>query len=429
MPHKYLPEMRLMPPEKLSAVRVIAKNMVHRYTNTSFIMESDLHFRVIQNKLTPNLPKYLEMARTEVDYACTYDIPTTDDWNEVDIQPVIRMMVARITSTVMIGFSASRDQEWLKMIINFPVDMSQVMYTLRRFPPWLHPFIAPILPAKRKLNKSYRAALAKLTPLMDKHRQTRMSGNMGTQSATEENDTLLGWMLDHGNETQTEYEEMSARQILLTLASIHTTSMTVTNILFDLCEYPQWFSILRAEIEDTVGELGPLGTGPEIPQWLSKLEKMNGFIVETQRFRPPVLLSPQREAVEEITFKDGTRIEKGSRISWPAYSLLNSDAITPNPEVFDPLRSYRKRLAAPDQRTKHLAGQTDINNLTFGYGKLACPGRVFAVAEVQVILVKILTEFDFKFPQGKSRPGDMFMDEHMVPDPTAKLMMRTRAQG
>ena len=42
------------------------------------MIESNLHFRVLQNKLTAELPKYLDIAKTELDYGWPIDIPQPD---------------------------------------------------------------------------------------------------------------------------------------------------------------------------------------------------------------------------------------------------------------------------------------------------------------------------------------------------------------
>lgn len=84
---------------------------------------------------------------------------------------------------------------------------------------------------------------------------------------------------------------MSTRQAILTLASIHTTSMAAANILFDLCAHPEWFPVLREEIENITKELGPIGSGPGsgAKEWLPRLEKLDSFFVESQRINPPIL--------------------------------------------------------------------------------------------------------------------------------------------
>ena len=101
----------------------------------------------------------------------------------------------------------------------------------------------------------------------------------------------LRGMMDHGTEDEKRVDKMSTRQAILTLASIHTTSMAVTNIIFDLCSYPEWFPVLREEIDNITAELGPIGSTPESgsKQWLSRLEKLDSFFLESQRMNPPIL--------------------------------------------------------------------------------------------------------------------------------------------
>ena len=123
---------------------------------------------------------------------------------------------------------------------------------------------------------------------------------------------------------------------------------------------------------------------------------------------------------------DGTRIPGGTRVSWPAYNHQNSPDTTPNPHAFDPLRSYRKRHAHADQRSKHQAGQTSPDNLTFGYGKQACPGRRFAIGELKMMLARLLTEYEFKFADGTGRPRSLFAAEQMFPDPSARILVRRK---
>jgi len=134
-------------------------------------------------------------------------------------------------------------------------------------------------------------------------------------------------------------------------------------------------------------------------------------------------VSPQRLAIVSITLKDGTHIPAGTRIACANADILS--ASLPDSLTFDPMRSYRKRHST-NQLNKHQAGQPDTDNLHFGYGKQACPGRHFAVGEIKMILVKMLSEFEFKYPEGKTRPRNFFADENVFVDPRARLMMRKR---
>lgn len=137
----------------------------------------------------------------------------------------------------------------------------------------------------------------------------------------------------------------------------------------------------------------------------------------------PSAVAPQRLAIVPITLKDGTHIPAGTRIACANADILSDT--TPNPADFDPMRSYRRRYET-GELNKHQAGQTEKDNLHFGYGKQACPGRHFAVGEIKMVMTKMLMEFEFKYPEGKGRPRNFYADENVFPDPRARLMMRKR---
>ena len=132
---------------------------------------------------------------------------------------------------------------------------------------------------------------------------------------------------------------------------------------------------------------------------------------------------PQRQILEPITLKDGTHIPQGTRIAFCNANIL--DSTLPNPETFDPMRSYRRRYETGNL-LKYRAGMTDRDNLHFGYGKSACPGRHFAVAEIKMTAMKLIRNYEFKYPEGKSRPKNYYADEYVFADPRAKILMRKR---
>ncbi|KAJ8132102.1 hypothetical protein O1611_g1523 [Lasiodiplodia mahajangana] len=421
LPIKYLEEMRLIPRSKLNGKKAQVNNLVPRWTWTQVMMDSDLHVNVLNAKLNPELPKYIDIAGRELEYAWSIDVPRPDDWAEVDIQQSMRMLVARMSARIFMGQPACREEEWLKVSIDFTYDMFLAAFTLRMFPPWMHPFVAHFVPARWRIRNQMRVAKKYVSAHTKKHVAAIQRGEKAE-------DTLLGWMIDHGTDKEKSIPEMAARQCVLTLASIHTTSMSVSNLLFDLCAYPEWFPVLRQEIDDVVKTYGKIDESElNHKQWLAKLEKMDSFIVEDQRINPPILLNPQRIALVPLTLKDGTKIPVGARIAWAGHHHANDPDVIPNPDTFDPMRSYRKRYANNGELiNRFTAGQTDKNSLSFGYGGQACPGRYFAVAEIKLVLMRLLLEFDFKLQEGKTRPKIMHADENVFMDPHAKLMMRIR---
>jgi len=129
-----------------------------------------------------------------------------------------------------------------------------------------------------------------------------------------------------------------------------------------------------------------------------------------------------------VTLRDGTVIPEGMVIAFTALEHhLHSQPVAPcsDPTAFDPMRSYRMRQR-PGETQLHRAGMTSTSNLAFGYGNQACPGRHFAVAEIKMIVVRLLKEFEFDFLPGQTRPKTFHVNEFAATNPFAKLLIRQR---
>lgn len=128
----------------------------------------------------------------------------------------------------------------------------------------------------------------------------------------------------------------------------------------------------------------------------------------------------------DIELKDGTTIPAGAVVGMPAYHHVHDPDVIPDPTTFDPLRSYRARYEnGGENASKFLAGQTSAIQLSFGHGGQACPGRHYAVHQIKFTLARILLEYDFKWPEGKSSKN-FFINEVNVLNPFAKIMMKKR---
>lgn len=162
---------------------------------------------------------------------------------------------------------------------------------LKMFPPWALPVVAHLIPARYRLKSHLTKGSRILGKAMQKCLEAKRLKQTETIGEADEEHTLLSWMMDNGTDTETMVPEMTARQFILGLASIHTTSSNITNILLDLCANPEWFPILREEISQVTRENGRLGEreGMSTTQWLAKLEKLDSFFIETQRFNPAML--------------------------------------------------------------------------------------------------------------------------------------------
>jgi cytochrome P450 len=194
-----------------------------------------------------------------------------------------------MTARLFLGQPACRRQEWLSLSTRLSIDFFACAFVLRKIPSWLHPIVAPILPLRWRVAKALKLSTEIVGPLASRHLNVVQRRTAGEK--VEEEDVLLHWMIDNCTEEESTIEDHAHRQAFVTLASIFTTSTTVSNLLFDLCTQPEWVDVLKEEVEEIEKELGKFSEMPGIgaEQWLPRLEKMDSAIAESLRLSPPLL--------------------------------------------------------------------------------------------------------------------------------------------
>lgn len=108
--------------------------------------------------------------------------------------------------------------------------------------------------------------------------------------------------------------------------------------------------------------------------------------------------------------------------------ILHDLSITNDPKTFDGFRFYRERQKQGES-TRHQFATTDGDNLHFGHGKYACPGRFFASNEIKMILAHFLLKYDMKFPSDQGRPDNLTAHEYIFPDANEIVLIRDRQAG
>lgn len=68
------------------------------------------------------------------------------------------------------------------------------------------------------------------------------------------------------------------------------------------------------------------------------------------------------------------------------------------------------------------------DHLVFGYGRHACPGRFFALAEIKLILAHMILTYDIKLENDVQTPPPAFwFGYNVVQDSKTKVLFRARA--
>jgi cytochrome P450 len=421
LPSKHVAELQSLPAQTASPTVAHAFNLSGHWTNMNIILKNNLHFRTLQEKLTPNLNYLTAAMQDELNFAVKKDLPECED-NWVAIKPYhsILRLVSRISARIFLGLPLCRDERWLEISTEFTENVFVSLVVLRLFPRFMHGVLSYFLPSTWIGRNYVRRAKKLLIPEIENRQRT-----MSYIDSTAKNEmNLLDWMLEIATPQESKPSDLAHLEVVMSLASIHTSQMNAVHVLYDLAAHPHYVGELRDEIKDVILQDG------KWTQWKKasfyKLKKLDSFMRESQRLNPPSLLSYHRVMLQDHVLRDGTLLSKGAHIAMPVNAIQNS--ITPNPDLFDPMRYYRLRQEE-GQAHLHQFATTEPNVLNFGHGKFACPGRFFAALEIKNILVRLIMDYDWKLEEGKCRPENLRAHEFIFPNPDSIIYMKARPKG
>ncbi|KAI1470986.1 cytochrome P450 [Daldinia caldariorum] len=423
IPNSNLERLRNMPEEKINGLEAHIKNLFGPYSTTEMMLESDLPTRVIQQKLTPNLLAAVPKMKDELEYALEVEVPNCqDEWVSVQVFDLLCRIIARVSARVFLGLVICRNERWFEICMRYTENVHLLVMTMRMVPSYMHWFIAPLIPAFWRVRSILKEGKRFISPLVQERRAAEAENRQGYK---QDND-LLQWMMDLGYPNEALPDKLAHRQLLMSLATTHTTGMAAAHVMYDLCAYPGYLEQIREELLSVLRSHG--GWHKSI---IPKMRKLDSFMKESQRLNPPALIAFNRIARVPLELSDGTKLPPGTHFCMASNAISRDVAHLPgggSPDAFDPFRWQRLRddPSDPENVHRYQFSTTDSTSLHFGHGKFACPGRFFASQLIKMILGHILLRYDLKYPEGQGRPRNLVFDENIYPDPKARMLMRRR---
>ncbi|KAF1362273.1 putative cytochrome P450 [Lizonia empirigonia] len=373
----------------------------HQLMKTRRLVPTCMALSLIRKQLTGPLSETTSIA-------CK-DLFEKQEWHEIVLKEELLDLVARLSSTIFLGDEKiSKDKEWLRVTKEYTVDSFLAAHQLRTYPQFLWPVIAPFLPQVRKVRAQMKQAEAAIQPIIERRRAEK--------SALEHFDSVE-WLEQVAKEKGIEYRP-AAMQLTLALSAIHTTTDLLTTTMYELLQHPEVIPALREEIIDVVRDEGLKHSS------LYNLKLMDSVVKEAQRLKPVLSINMVRKATGDIQLANGFQIPKGTRIG--VSSRGSRDPTTfPNPDTFDAYRFVRLR-EQPGQENVWQLTTTRPEQIAFGHGLHACPGRFLAANEVKIALCHMLMKHDWRIspssPPVKAVSHGIMLDS----DPTVKVQTRSR---
>ena len=173
-------------------------------------------------------------------------------------------------------------------------------------------------------------------------------------------------------------DEIVANAILFFTAGFESVATTLNFATYFLAKYPEVQEKLYKEIKNTFGD-------NEINyETLTGITYLDAFVSETLRFLPPGTAT-EREANEDVVLSNGLKIEKGTFVRFPTYTIHHNPKYFPDPEEFRVERFFL------ENRDKIIPG----SYIPFGIGPRNCIGMRFALMELKLVLAKLVLKYKF----------------------------------
>jgi len=366
----------------------------------------------IRRDLTKDISNILSLLREEAEYAIKQELGDPPDWTAIHLYTKLLRIVAYLSGRVFVGLPLSREDEWLTLSISYTSDVSAVRREGSKWHYLLRPLVAPFLKSVRQTRTDLQKARKWMEPLvaevLRKH-GLQKRGNANAKAGSR--GTFVSWLLQYLPAHERTAERIGMDQMLLSFASIHTTTMTSSMVLLDLASRPWYIHELRNELATVLREGGEAvdekGRRYIPKSSFAKMHKLDSFIKESQRLNPIGFVGSTRVLLQDYTFANGLKLYKGTNIGFPMWGVYNStdiEAFSPKlnrqvgnkgPEAFDGFRFARLR-GTPGRENKHQAVTTGPDSLNFGHGLHACPGRFFAIYEIKTLVLEFIRHLDVR---------------------------------
>lgn len=277
------------------------------------------------------------------------------------------------------------------------------VHLLQRWPAWMRPLAQYFKTERTALKRSWGllASYKKMMIPMIQARREKAKHNGGSFG-----DDMLGWLIAKAPEWKQDDDQLAGCMIQVNVASIQNPTLNLIQVLYLLAIRPQLCDEMRDEVRAVRTAFADSGDGILPLQSLNDLKLMDSVLKEAQRLCPMTPSHFHRSMDQDLTLRDGTLLPKGSAIEGVFAAAMFDPDIFPDPYTFDARRFMKLRSGeSPDpwgykNKEQYTYSHATKENLVWGYGVHACPGRFLANSELKLTLAYLLTHYDFRMPGG-----------------------------
>ncbi|KAF5326363.1 hypothetical protein D9611_001062 [Ephemerocybe angulata] len=310
-----------------------------------------------------------------------------------------------------------QDPEYLRIQEDWTIHLIVSSSILSKVPAFLKPAVAATMLQVRSGIKDTERLLG---PTIQRRLDDMKQYGAGWEGKPND---MITWLIKGALPEHRNVKDISMKIVFMNASSIHTTSISTTNALFDLAAHQEYITPLRAEIEEAISSHGWTKDA------MRQMRKLDSFIKESSRFAGTNAISMRRKVLKDFVFSNGVTVPAGVTLAVASYSLQIDPEYYDDPTTFKGFRFSEMRDTGSDEfdPLRHQMITLDPTYMVFGYGRNACPGRFFAVNEVKAVLAYIITTYDLKL-QGDAAeaPVGSWSAGNRGPSITGQILLRKR---
>ncbi|KID81897.1 cytochrome P450 [Metarhizium guizhouense ARSEF 977] len=331
IPQKDIDRIKAAPESKLSFQQASFDFFMGQFTGITG--HDEAMSSLIRRDIARLVDRVYDIVEDEAVHAIEKELGACKDWTPIVVLPKVVRIIINISQRVFVGEALCRNEKWIKAITECTAGAFQSVPVLWNYSWFTRPFVAWQLPALRNIRKHRKEAKSLLKPILGE-RITEME-----KLDFKPHPDLIQLILDgtKGNGRSLDYQLNAL--IGTGRASLFTTGVTVSHLIYDLATRPEFIEPLRDEVL-------ALGDARLSRANVAKLEKMDSFIRECQRWNKFLLVGTIRKVLQPLELSDGTILPVGTLLGVNTQDAVFKHTNLENPKVFDGLRYvYRTDLA------------------------------------------------------------------------------------
>ncbi|KAF8913038.1 cytochrome P450 [Gymnopilus junonius] len=339
-------------------------------------------------------------------------------WQETDGVRLAIQLTTQVVNRLFVGLPFARHDELKRVSMELTSDIYQPPLMERLLP---RKFISifRVFPSSNRYQRQMRLLMLSFV------RVRKDVLNTAEHTGKYKDYDLLSWAL-HQDGPQQIPDEIAFDLVNLTITTSRMVSMSLAHVLYHLASNPQYVSPMRMEIESLVRQ------GGWSKESIDRMHKVDSFVKESMKLKCVYCITTARKCLKPFTFSNGMYLPPGA-LSAVAVEPRHLGSTYSSPDVFDGFRYSRlheQHRVDDSPTTDRMNSQfqlvtTTADDLAWGYGRHACPGRFFAATVLKMMLAHVLLRYDVKFENGV-RPKDVVVGMNRLPDPSVKMLIKKR---